>query len=475
MLRTGIKVTPFTISDVLVGCSLLEKEELGAQVHCFCLKVGFFYNVVIGTGLLDMYSKCWNIENSRRVFDKMIDKNVITWTAMVSGCAQNGLPNEAMALVKEMLGLGLRLNHVTYNSLLSSFLSPDYLDCCRQVHCRIIQDGLESNVYIAVTLLTVYSKCSCSLEDFQKLCEGVSWWDQVSWNAVIAGFCNLSYDDKAMKCFVEMRQAGINMDFFTFTSMLGAIGNSSALEGGKQMHALILKTGNALNPYVQNGLVSMYARCGVINDSKMVFSLMEEHDVISWNSLLSGCAHHGYGREALELFEQMRKTEITPDSTTFLAVLSACSHVGFLDKGLEYFELMKNDALLELPGVEHYAAVINLFGRAAYLNEAEAFINSMPIEPGPSVYKALLSACEVYGNIEIATRSANRLLELWPNDPATYVLLSKVLKMGNDWDDAAECAWNCIIISASGSTICLQRLLSNSSPIGQEAKEEVES
>lgn len=136
-------------------------------------------------------------------------------------------------------------------------------------------------------------------------------------------------------------------------------------------------------------LVSMYAGCGTIEDSKKVFSSMNMRDVISWNSLISRCSRHGYAREAVELFEQMRRTEIQPDGTTFLAMLSACSHAGFIDKGLEFFYLMKNDASVEPPKIKHYATVVDLFGRAGYLNEAESFISSMPIDPGPSVYKAL--------------------------------------------------------------------------------------
>ncbi|KAL5814568.1 hypothetical protein ACOSQ3_025364 [Xanthoceras sorbifolium] len=436
MLKAGVEPTPFSVSSVLVCCSQLEYGGVGAQVHGLSLKVGFGYNVVVGTGLIDMYSKCCYVEEARRFFDQMQEKNVITWTSMVTGYAQNAQPDEAMLIVREMQRLGLGSNYVTYNSLLSSFSSLKHLNCCKQVHCCVIREGFEANVYIAVSLVTVYAKCYCSLKDFEKVCSAITRWDQISWNAAIAGFCNLGCGEQALKCFSEMRQTGIHIDYYTLTSVVGGIGVISGLKEGKQMHDLILKTGYGSNVFVQNGLVSMYAKCGAINDSKKVFSSMDERDVISWNSLLSGCAYHGYGREAVELFKQMRRTEVKPDGTTFLAVISACSHAGFIDKGLEYFNLLKNDDLLEPPRVEHYATVVDLLGRAGYLNQAESFINSMHIAPGPSVYKALLSACQIHGNREIALRSAEKLLELWPSDPATYVLLSNVLAMTGYRDDA---------------------------------------
>ncbi|KAI5321907.1 PREDICTED: pentatricopeptide [Prunus dulcis] len=437
MLKVGVVPTPFSLSGALVGCSQLEAEELGAQVHGLSLKTGLCYNVVVGTGLIDMYSKCCSVNDSRRVFNQMPERNVITWTSMVTGYAQNGQSDEAMILAREMLRLGLKPNYVTYNSLLSSFSSPDFWDHCRQIHCRIMKEGFEFNVYIVVTLLTIYSDCSNSLEDFQKLCSCVAIWDQISWNAVIAGFSNIGSCEEALKCFSDMRQARVATNFFTFASILRAVGTLSDLEAGKKIHALIFKSGQASNFCVQNGLVSMYARCGAIHDSKWVFTLMNEHDVVSWNSLLAGYAHHGFGLETVELFEQMRRAGVKPDNTTFLIVLTACSHVGLVHQGLMYFDLMRNDDLLEPPRMEHYATVVDLFGRAGNLHEAQAFVDSMPIEPGPSVYKALLSACKVHGNKEIALRSAKKLQELWPNDPATYILLSNVLVTGGCWDDAA--------------------------------------
>ncbi|CAN1808766.1 Pentatricopeptide repeat-containing protein At3g24000, mitochondrial [Linum perenne] len=185
----------------------------------------------------------------------------------------------------------------------------------------------------------------------------------------------------------------------------------------------------------------MYARCGSIEESKRMFRMMPEHDVVSWNSLMTACAHHGYGEEAVELFEEMMKKKsvmmINPDATTFLAVLSACSHAGFVDKGLKYFDLLKkNGSSLGAPRLEHYASVVDIFGRAGYLKEAAEFIRNMPVKPGPSVYKALLSACLVHGDLETAELSARKLLDLSPDDSAAYVMLFNMLKRSDHWNDA---------------------------------------
>lgn len=148
ILQLEIAPTPFSISAVLVACSRMEAHELGTQLYGLCLKPGFSNSVVLGTNLVDMYSKCQNLEASRLVFYHLVDINAITWTSMVSGYAQNNQPEEAMALIRDMLRFGANPNHVAYNSLLSSFSTCDHLDNCKQIHCRVIREGFKANEYL---------------------------------------------------------------------------------------------------------------------------------------------------------------------------------------------------------------------------------------------------------------------------------------------------------------------------------------
>lgn len=436
MLRVGMSLTPYSISAGLVGCAQLGDAGFGSQVHGLGLKLGFESNPVVATGLVDMYSKVLDIEASRMVFNRMPDKNVNAWTSLITGYANGGLTNEAMLLLKGMFSLVMRATDVTYNCLLSALTCLSDLNYCREIHCRIVKEGFESDSYIAVTLLTVYPAHGCSLKDFYNILSNVTVWDQISWNAVIAGLSTLGICEEAEMYFSHMRRAGVPLDAFTYVSILKATGTSTALKQGRQTHGLILKSGYASNLCVQNGLVSMYARCGSLKNAKEVFLSINERDVISWNSLLSGCGHQGYGKEAIELFEEMRKTSTRPNLTTFLIVLSACSHFGLLEKGIEYFELMRKDECLS-PNSEHYTCMVDLYGRAGHLHEAEAFISNILIDVGPSVYKALLSACQIHGNKEIAVRAAKSLAELCPNDPANYVVISNILATEGNWKDAA--------------------------------------
>lgn len=173
MHQVGIAPTLQIGSTVLVACAQLKDGDFGRQMHALGLKAGFGCNVVFGTGLIDMYSKCTNLEDLRRVFNQMVCRNDTTWRTMITGYAQSEQPSEAMALLRDMMSQNLRPNYVTCNSILCSFSNPDHLNWCRQVHCRVIVEGLESNMYITVSLVTVYSECGSSLEDFHKVCLGI--------------------------------------------------------------------------------------------------------------------------------------------------------------------------------------------------------------------------------------------------------------------------------------------------------------
>ncbi|EEE66768.1 hypothetical protein OsJ_23489 [Oryza sativa Japonica Group] len=380
---------------------------------------------------------CWNkagIRLASCMASVLLSSSALPWWTWF---VLSRRPHDAMLLVREMERSGVAPNLMTYSSLLSSFASPEDIDHGKQVHCAVLKKGLEHDQFVLSALVTMYSKCGI-LENFVKVQMSVSCQDQVSFNSVISGLSCLGRGKEAFQHFLEMRRHGTDMDVFTFASVLKAIGSSSSLLEGRQVHTLILKIGYDSVVDVQNSLISMYARHGAIGESNGVFISMEAPNLVSWNSLMSGCAQHGHGKEVVEMFEQMRRLHVQPDHITFLSVLTACSHVGLVDKGLEYFNLMKDKGYLVGARTEHYACMVDLLGRAGYLNEAEYLINGMPIKPGASVYRALLSACQIHGNLEIVIRVSKRLIELNPHDSSVHVQLSNAFAGDGRWGNAAE-------------------------------------
>ncbi|KAE8681749.1 Pentatricopeptide repeat-containing protein [Hibiscus syriacus] len=225
-----------------------------------------------------------------------------------------------------------------------------------------------------------------------------------------------------------MKMAGFRPDKITFVSVLSSCSELATLGQGQQIHVDVIKTGASLDVGVISTLISMYSRCGCLEDSIKDFMKCEVADNVSWSSMIAAYWFHGQGVEAVELFEQMEKEGLEPNDFTFLSLLYACSHCGLKDKGLEFFKLMTEKYGIN-PGVQHYTCVVDLLGRAGCLNEAEAMIRSMPVKGDSIIWKTLLSACR---------QVAEEVLKLDPQDSASYVLLANIHASEKKWHSVSE-------------------------------------
>jgi pentatricopeptide repeat protein len=226
-------------------------------------------------------------------------------------------------------------------------------------------------------------------------------------------------------------------DEVTFGAVMSACASLAALELGKQIHVDIIRTGMDSFVCVSNSLVTMYAKCGILDDARRLFDAMPEKDVVSWNAIIAGYAQHGCGMAAQQLFEQMLQVGIKPDCISFTGVLSACSYAGLIDEGYYYFNSMYRDHSI-MPEIEHYACMIDLLGRAGHLDAAKHFIDNMPFEPDAILWATLLNASRIHGNTDLGQYAAECLFKLEPNNPSTYVLLSNIYAVSDRWDDVAK-------------------------------------
>ncbi|XP_065878104.1 pentatricopeptide repeat-containing protein At1g32415, mitochondrial [Euphorbia lathyris] len=242
--------------------------------------------------------------------------------------------------------------------------------------------------------------------------------DAIAWTTVISGHVQNELFAEAMSLFLEMQARRVAPLSNTYAILFGAAGATACLHQGLQLHGMVMKTLYNRDLILDNSLISMYAKCGVINDAYRVFSDMNTHDLISWNSMIMGFSHHGLANVALKFFRIMG---FSPNSITFLGVLSACANVGLINQGWEVFNEMKDVYAIE-PGLEHYICMIHLLGRAGKVKEAEEFILGLPVERNHAIWGALLGMCG-YGekNAEIGERAAARLLELDPGNAAGHV------------------------------------------------------
>eukprot|EP01018_Ginkgo_biloba_P026783 Gb_12573 [translate_table: standard] len=405
-------------------------------MHDFILRNSCESDVFVRTALIDMYTKCGNIETARELFDKMSNRNVVSWNAMIAGYAQNGHANEALTLFYQMQLQEEIPDSVTIVSVLHACTRSGDLQQGRSVHNYIIQRGFESDIYVGNSLLAMYAKCG-RVDVTRQLFDKMSKRNVVSWNAMIAGYTQNGHDNEALILFHQMPMVEMTPDLATILSVLLGCANLAALQQGKWIHGYIIRSGFESDICVENSLIDMYAKCGNIQIARQLFDKMTERDVVSWNAMIESYGMHGCGEDVLTLFSQMQQTGIRPDDITFIYVLSACSHAGLIKEGWQYFDYMTQNYGIT-PCMEHYACMVELLGRAGHLDEAQDFIEKMPLEPGASVWGGLLGACRIHSNIKLGKCVADHLFNLQPEHHGYYVLLSNIYAAAGRWDDVAN-------------------------------------
>ncbi|GMH09253.1 hypothetical protein Nepgr_011094 [Nepenthes gracilis] len=247
--------------------------------------------------------------------------------------------------------------------------------------------------------------------------------DAVAWTVMISGHVQNELFLEASYLFSEMRMQGISPLQSTYSTLLGAAGATAHLQQGRQMHCLLMKTQPVPDLILENSLITMYAKCGLVDDACRIFSNMGIRDLVSWNSMIMGYSYHGRAHEALELFDAMMESGIKPNSVTFLGILSACSHAGLIDQGWVMYRNMSDMYGIQ-PDFEHHISMIDLLGRAGKAQEAEEFVSRLPSGQYVALWGALLGVCGLSKvNNEIAKCASNRLIKLDPlNAPAHIVL-----------------------------------------------------
>ncbi|KAK2965114.1 hypothetical protein RJ640_005277 [Escallonia rubra] len=353
----------------------------------------------------------------------------------------------------------------TFTFVITSCSSnPTLIKYGKNVHGMVVKSGCNSDIHVGNSLVSLYGSFS-RMVDAQKvfgempqrdiftwtsLLRGFAtcgemvvareWFckmpqrNDVSWAVMIAGYVGHELYNDALKCFHWMLTDGnAKPNEAVLVSVLSACAHLGALDQGKWIHIYIERSGMAQSSNISTALIDMYAKCGQIDCAKQVFNGTGKRDLLTWTSMISGFSMHGLGREALELFARMLAEGIKPDNVTLIGVLNACSHSGRVEEGLSIFYEMEHSWGIA-PKLEHYGCLIDLLSRSGRLESAFESVKSMPIKPDAVLWRALLSACRVHGNIGLGERIISHITQLDPGSGGGYVLLSNLYASLGQWD-----------------------------------------
>ncbi|KAJ9154001.1 hypothetical protein P3X46_027382 [Hevea brasiliensis] len=398
MLRLDVRPDQLTFPFILKSVACLCLEGLGRALHGMILKRGFEFDSFVRIAMVDLYVKVEELGFALKLFDESpqrfnTDKTLL-WNVLINGYCKVGDMSKAAELFQAMP----QRNTASWNSLINGFLRSGDLEKARELFDRMPGKNV------------------------------------ISWSTMVNGFSQNGDHEKALSLFFKMLEESVKPNDFTIVSALSACAKIGALEAGLRIHRYLKDNGFRLNRVIGTAMVDLYAKCGNIESANEVFRETKEKDILTWSVMIWGWAIHGHSEEAIKYFKQMMYAGIRPDEVVFLAILTACTHAGKVNLGLNFFNSMKLDYSIE-PTMKHYALIVDLLGRAGWLNQALRFIESMPITPDFVIWGALFCACRAHKNIKLAELASQKLLELEPKHPGSYVFLSNVYAAVGRWED----------------------------------------
>lgn len=314
-----------------------------------------------------------------------------------------------------------------------------------EIHTHIVKLGFVTNILIQTTLIHFYAsnmEIVCARQMFDEM----PMRNCVTWNAMITGYVSQKENThNALALFRDMVGEdcdGVPPTDTTMVSILSAVAQLGVLETGACIHGYIEKTicVPENDVFIGTSLVDMYTKCGSFESALSIFMKMREKNVLTWTSMATGLAIHGRGKEALELLNEMEANTIKPNAVTFTSLLLACCHVGLVEEGLHLFNRMSKFSVK--PQMQHYGCIVDLLSRAGHLKEAYEFIKEMPVEPDLILWRSLLSACKVHGDLVMGETVGKLLMKIKQEQrieevvtPEDYVALSNIYACGEKWKD----------------------------------------
>ena len=343
MMVDGVLPDNFVIPNALKACYVAKMICCGIAIHGFSLKIGYNSCVFVQSSFIDFYGKLGFLEDARKVFEKMPEKNSVSWNSIIVSYVQNGFDREAMEAFQEMRFESVEPTRVTIASFLSASTNLGALEEGKQAHAIAIVSGLELDVILSSSLINFYCKVSL-MDDAEIIFSHSKEKDIVIWNLLISGYLQDSQIDKSLLACRKMIKENLRFDSVTLSSIISSSAVTKNLNLGKEGHCYCIRNSLDTDPSVSGSIISMYAQCGKIEFSRRVFETARNRNLILWNNQLSAYAQSGMSGEALKLFYQMQLENIAPNVISWNSVILGMLRSNQVDEALEmFFQMQKTE------------------------------------------------------------------------------------------------------------------------------------
>ncbi|XP_073159303.1 pentatricopeptide repeat-containing protein At5g56310 isoform X1 [Henckelia pumila] len=408
------------------------------QIQCQMVTRARIQDTYAASRLLNFcaLSASGDIHYAIKLLDHTSEPNLFMWNTIIRALAGSSNPDKGLLFYKKMREHRIKPGKHTFPFVLKACSNMNSIKCCEQVHAHLLIFGLDVDLHVVNGLIRAYS-VSGGLADARKVFDDIPCRNLSTWTTMICGYAQNSSAEEAIRLFYAMLSDAFEPNEIVLSSVLSACAHSGCLDLGEQIHVYIEEKGIELGVILGTALVNMYVKNGALLKAKQCFDRLKEKNVATWNAIICGLAVHGHAEEAIRMFKMLEQERVRPNDITFVGVLSACCHAGLLSLGREIFNSMKIVYGVE-PKIEHYGCMVDLLGRGGQVLEAEELIKGMVWQADVVIWGALLSACKNCGNIEVAERAVEKILELDPQNHGVFVILSNMYAECGRWDDVTK-------------------------------------
>lgn len=383
LLEAGVVPDGFTFSFILKACSRLSDLPTGRCVHGMVEKFGVFRsNSYLYNAVVNMYGRCGMMESARLVFEKMPERDVVTWnilitqfckkgdmksaeelfrcmpernartwTTVIDGYVKCGDPKEAVRVFEKMEDENVKLNEVTVVSILAACADLGLLDLGVRIHGDLTRLGYSENVRILNTLIDMYIKCGClevarTVFDAMEDCRTV-----VSWSAMIAGLAIHGHGEEALEVFSKMKTAGIRPNGVTFLGILHACSHMGLLEDGRRFFATMTKDYGVVPEIEHYGtMVDLLSRSGLVEEAlEFIKKMPIPANSVVWGALLGGARVHKKIEIGEEATKHLRKLDPTNDGY-YIVLSNIYAEAGRWEDAARVRRSMRDEGVRKTPG-----------------------------------------------------------------------------------------------------------------------------
>ncbi|KAG0503641.1 hypothetical protein HPP92_003713 [Vanilla planifolia] len=323
----------WTHSSTLQPCIEFDAITEGEFLRGRSLARSFPHNRILDTRLVVYHAKVGNLRSARFIFDGMPEKNVVSWTALISGYSHNGLFKEALETFGLMHREGGKANQLTYGSSLSACSRIGCIRAGLQIQGCVAKSRYTKDLYVNSALVDLHLKYGL-VEDAQTLFWGVDYRDTVLWNSMIGGLASRSLTDDTFKFFFLMLKQGKLPDHFTFPSILRACSVTRDVLNIDEIHSMIIKSGLSSHHIVSGSLIDAYVKCSSIPSARLLYDSLLEQDIFPCTTLIAGYStDRSYSNEAVKLYCKLNQVGVKVDNVIICSMLNVSANESSLELG----------------------------------------------------------------------------------------------------------------------------------------------